>query len=286
MTKLFPSLLQGSSLAVGVVQTDSAQDKKENLRVAAKLVRECAARGAKLVVLPEVFAWRGNMKEELPYAESLNGPVVRALKKMASDNGVALIGGSFLEKTGDSHKAYNTMLALAPSGEILAAYRKLHLFDIDRKGAVTMLESGTRSPGPTPEIAAYGKLPLGLAICYDLRFPELFRYYALHGAQGFCVGAAFTLMTGKDHWHLLARARAVENQCFLAAANQWGKRGGTPNYGHSLVVDAWGNVLADVGEGEGCAVAVVDLAAQKKLRQEFPVLDHLKDHWRQGLKGL
>lgn len=275
-----------ATLAVGVVQLNSGQDMPHNLKNAAKWVAECARRGAQVVVLPEIFAWRGNMAEELKIVQPLRGRIYKALQAMARQQGVALVGGSFLENPVHPkapQRAFNTMVALDENGVEQGLYRKLHLFDINRPGAVTLMESHTRERGMAPAMATLGGVPVGLAICYDLRFPELFRHYALSGALGFVVGAAFTTPTGKDHWHLLLRARAVENQCFMAAANQFGAKGGGANYGHSAVVDAWGNVLADVGEGEGCAVAWVDLKAQAALRRDFPVLEHLHDQWREGL---
>ena len=210
-------------LRVGVVQMNSRGDKAENLATAERLIAEAAARGAQVVALPEYVSYLGPRELHEANAEPIPGPTTERFAAAARRHGIYLLGGSILERSDVPGKYSNTSVLFAPNGTILATYRKIHLFDIDLSGNVTANESATILPGDrivTAEIAGHR---VGLTICYDLRFPELYRLLALEGAELVFVPAAFTLYTGKDHWHVLLRARAIENQCYVVAPAQIGR---------------------------------------------------------------
>ncbi len=257
------------------MQTWCGEDRDENLGRAAGLIAEAAGSGAALVVLPELFAVLGRNAAMRAAAEPLHGPTLAWATEQARAHGVHLVAGSFVEADGDD--LFNTSCLVDPSGTLVAAYRKVHLFDVGVEGAASR-ESDTFSAGPGPVVAALGEgddAPrLGLTVCYDVRFPELYRIEALMGASIVTVPAAFTRATGEAHWELLLRARAVEDQVGIVAAAQWGTSpDGIVRHGHALVVDAWGRVLADAGpEGDGVAVADLDLAAIDAVRAQLPSL--------------
>lgn len=250
-------------------------ERDENLDRAAGLVDRAASEGADLVVLPELFAVLGRDDAMRAAAEALEGPTLAWASALAARHGIDLVAGSFVEADGD--RLFNTSCLVGADGSLVAAYRKVHLFDVGVPGAATR-ESSTFSPGPGPVVAPAGP-PLeptiiGLTVCYDLRFPELFRIEALMGARVVTVPAAFTRATGEVHWELLLRARAVEDQVFVVAGAQWGTSpDGTVRHGHAVVVDPWGRVLADAGpEGDGLAVAELDLAELTRVRDRLPSL--------------
>ena len=251
------------------------EDRDENLGRAAALVAGAAHDGAALVVLPELFAVLGRNASMRGAAEPLHGPTLAWASQQARTHGVHLVAGSFVEA--DGHDLFNTSCLLGPDGALVATYRKVHLFDVGVDGAASR-ESDTFSAGPGPVVAALGAgddTPrLGLTVCYDVRFPELYRIEALMGASIITVPAAFTRATGEAHWELLLRARAVEDQVGIVAAAQWGTSpDGIVRHGHALVVDAWGSVLADAGpEGDGLAVADLDLSEIDSLRATLPSL--------------
>ena len=259
-------------MRVAVVQMNSGADVSHNVERAEALVRDAAGDGAELVVLPEKWALLGPGEEIAAGAEPLGGPIVAAARGWARELGVHLCAGSVPEDAGDGGKPFNTSLLIDPSGEAVASYRKLHMFDVDVEGT-EYRESQHERPGRDLAVAPAGELDLGLTVCYDLRFPELFRILALRGATAFTVPAAFTAVTGRAHWEVLLRARAVENAAFILAAGQVGKA--EPHYeswGHSMIVDPWGRVLAELTEGEGHACADLDLAELERVRATLPSL--------------
>lgn len=265
-----------SSFVAAVVQLSSGADRRANLERATTLIRAAAERGARLVVLPEVFPWRGPRADEAGQAESIPGPTTETMAAVARDTGVHLLMGSMLE-TGAGERSFNTSLVIGPTGDILGRYRKIHLFDVELPGRVSVRESDARAPGEEVVVVPTPLGRLGLSICYDLRFPELFRRLVQAGAEIILLPSAFTFPTGAAHWEVLCRARAIENQCWLLAANQTGQSPhGFHDYGNSLIVDPWGTVVARVGDGEGIALAEVDLEQLARVRREMPCLDHVR----------
>ncbi len=259
------------------VQMSSGADRAANLARATALVREAAARGARLVVLPEVFAWRGPRAEEGARAEPVPGPTTTALGALARELAIHLCAGSLLETVPGEPRAYNTSCVFDPRGELIARYRKLHLFDIDLPGRVSVRESDTRAPGADVVTVPTALGTLGLSICYDLRFPELYRALVRGGAEVLLVPSAFTFPTGAAHWEVLCRARAVESQCYVIAPDQTGSSPhGFLDYGDSLIVDPWGRVLARAGDGEGVVTAEIDLTYLARVRRELPCLKHVR----------
>jgi predicted amidohydrolase len=267
------------SFKASAVQMSAGPDKDANLAAAAALVAEAAGAGAELVALPEVFAWRGPQERETAEAEPLDGRVGAFVSDLARRLGIWLVAGSVLERPATAKpggKCYNTTALYDPRGKLVASYRKIHLFDIDVEGRVSVRESRTRMAGDAVCCVATDLGNIGLAICYDLRFPELFRGLVDAGAEIIVMPSAFTAPTGRAHWHTLVRARAIESQCFLVAPDQHGASAmGFENYGHSLIVDPWGEVLADAGPG-GPSVVTAELDGQllSRVRRELPSLAH------------
>jgi predicted amidohydrolase len=262
-----------STTIVAAVQLQAGRDLDANLEQADRLVRRAAARGAEIVLLPEKWNGLGSAADLRRLAEPLgDGPSTRAMAGWASELGISLIGGSITDAAADG-VLHNTCAVFDPAGEVVAVYRKMHMFDVD-VGDHVFRESDNETAGSTPEMCALAGWPTGLSICYDLRFPELYRRYADAGARLLSVPAAFTLATGKDHWELLLRARAVENQCFVVAAGQWGLPDGQPRYGRSMIVDAWGVVLAQAADGDAVVVAEIDSGQQDAIRTRLPALAH------------
>jgi predicted amidohydrolase len=259
------------------VQMCSGPDRARNLAHARALVREAAARGARLVVLPEVFAWRGPRGDEAAAAEPIPGPTTEAMAALARELGVHLCAGSLLEAVAGEARPFNTSCLFDPSGRLVGRYRKLHLFDVDLPGRATVRESATRAAGCEVVAAGTELGTLGLSICYDLRFPELYRRLVRAGAEVLLAPSAFTFVTGAAHWEVLCRARAIENQCYLIAADQTGTSPhGHADWGDSLVVDPWGRVLARAGEGESVVTAEIDRGALARVRRELPCLTHAR----------
>jgi predicted amidohydrolase len=260
-----------------VVQMASGPHRETNIERAAALVREAASRGVSLVVLPEVFAWRGARADEAEHAEPVPGPSTDAMAEVARATGVHLLMGSILERTAGERRTFNTTCLLSPSGELLARYRKIHLFDVDLPGRVTVRESDARAPGDEVVVAPTPLGVLGLSICYDLRFPELYRRQVKAGAELLLVPSAFTFATGSAHWEVLCRARAIENQCYLLAANQTGTSPhGFADFGNSLIVDPWGVIVARARDGEGVTLAEIDRGYLARVRRELPCLAHVR----------
>ncbi len=272
-----------SDLVVAAVQMTSTDDVEANLERCRGLVREAASAGARLIGLPENFAYlgpdqdhRAALAEELPApgAATTSGPILTAMRQLARDSGAWLLLGGFPER-GAGGRIRNSALLLDPAGEITALYRKLHLFDVEVPGGRSFRESETVEPGSEPVVATTPWGSLGLSICYDLRFPELYRTLAARGARMIAVPSAFTMETGKDHWHVLLRARAIENQVYVIAPAQFGNHGANRrSYGHALIVDPWGAVVAECGDHEGFALARLALDYQDRIRATFPALAH------------
>jgi predicted amidohydrolase len=258
---------------VAAVQLNSTADRGSNLAVADRLTRAAAADGARLIVLPEKWTAIGSDEQSRVAAEPLDGPSIGWAREIAGELGIDLVAGSILERVEGHERLANTSVHVDPSGEVKAVYRKLHMFDVEVDGR-TYRESELEEPGDeiiTSETA--DGVELGLSICYDLRFPELYRILAVRGARVLSVPAAFTLATTRDHWETLLRARAIENQAFVIAANQVGEHpAGQRSGGRSMIVDPWGLVLAQAHDAEGYIVADLDLRRQEEIRARLPAL--------------
>jgi predicted amidohydrolase len=259
-------------MVAAAIQMSSTPDKEQNKRTAEALIRSAASAGAELVALPELWSCHGLEAVYRENAEPVPGPTTDFMGDLARELGVYLLGGSILKGEPGAERLSNTSTLFAPSGELVALYRKIHLFDVkvsDRE----YLESASIAPGDEIVTAKAGATTLGLSVCYDVRFPELYRLLALGGAEVLAVPAAFTLQTGKDHWEVLLRARAIENQAFVLAPAQWGQKAdGRWTYGRSMIVDPWGTVLATCPDRDGHALAPLDLGYLDRFRAEFPAL--------------
>lgn len=263
-------------MRVALIQMNSRDDKAVNLARAEALLDEARARGAELAVLPELFTYLGSSRRHPQVAEPIPGPTSERLGALARRHRLWLVAGSYLEAVPGQTRFFNTSLAFDPAGTIVARYRKLHLFDVDVAWQ-SYRESATVAPGQEVVAAELAGVTVGLTVCYDLRFPELYRRLALRGARLITVPSAFTLETGQDHWEVLLRARAIEQQVFVLAAAQTGSHApGRACYGHAMVVDPWGIVLVDAGDGEGVVTADLDLARQERVRKGLPALEHLR----------
>jgi predicted amidohydrolase len=259
-------------MRVAAVQLNSNGDKARNLAAAEHLVRAAAADGAEIVALPEKWNLLASGEEMAAAAEALGGPSLTAARSWASDLGIHLLAGSIAER--QEGKAFNTSVLIGPDGDDLAVYRKIHMFDVEA-GGVVYRESEHEQAGSEIVSAPVDGIELGLTVCYDLRFPELYRILAVRGARLIAVPSAFTTATGRDHWQVLLRARAIENQVFILAANQVGEA--PPHfssYGRSAIVDPWGVELATAPDEECFVAAELDLAAQERIRERLPSLAH------------
>jgi predicted amidohydrolase len=258
---------------IACVQLTSRRDKAANLETAERLVARAAAGGAEIVVLPEKWNGIGSAEVLHGIAEPLEGgESVEAMARWAQTLGITLVGGSITERREDREKLSNTCIVFGPDGVSTAVYRKIHLFDVEVGGHVYR-ESEAEEPGEEAVVAEDDDWPIGLSVCYDLRFPELYRILALEGARLVTVPANFTLFTGRDHWHPLLRARPIENQLYVAAAAQVGEPvPGRPSYGRSLVVDPWGIVLAQAPDGEAVITAELDAVRLEEVRARLPSL--------------
>ena len=257
-------------MRAAAVQLNSTGDKARNVATAERLVRAAAARGAELVALPEKWNLLAGGPELAAGSEPLDGPSLSEARAWARELDIHLLAGSIAERDGE--QIFNTSVLIGPDGEDLAVYRKIHLFDVVA-GGVEYRESEHEAAGSEIVTAAVAGLNAGLTVCYDLRFPELYRILALRGSLLITVPSAFTLATGRDHWEILLRARAVENQVFVIAPNQVGKA--PPHYesfGRSAIVDPWGVVLARAPDEECFVEAELDLAAQQRVRESLPSL--------------
>ncbi len=264
-------------MRAAVVQMTSGDDLAANLASADDLVREAVERSAELVALPENFAYLRREGGPVSCAQALDGEIVSRLRSWASELQIWLVGGSFPEAIPGDARVYNTCVCCSPAGDIAAVYRKIHLFDVDLResGGDAYAESAVVSPGDSLAVASTPFGEVGLSICYDLRFPELYRALAGRGARFLAVPSAFTPQTGKDHWEVLLRARAIENQAFVLAPAQCGRHSEVrSSHGRSMIVDPWGVVLAQAADEPGVAVAECSLEHQDRVRARLPVLRH------------
>jgi predicted amidohydrolase len=261
------------------VQNSATPDVTRDIGVLTRLVRDGAAQGARFVALPEYCAGLDSRDGLLyPVApEEKDHPVLPAMADLASALGIWLLIGSIGVKAADG-RIINRSYMMKPDGTVAARYDKIHLFDVDLGPGKVYRESATIAPGSTAVISPCAEGSIGLSICYDLRFPHLYRAYAKAGAEMLATPAAFTKMTGEAHWHVLQRARAIENGAYVIAPCQYGTlSGGSQCFGHSLIVDPWGRVLADGGEAEGVIVADIDLDLVRQTRGRIPSLRHDRD---------
>jgi deaminated glutathione amidase len=260
-------------IRVACVQMTSRADKSANLESAERLVVQAASTGADLVVLPEKWNAIGDAEVLHAAAEPLDGgESVTAMADWSRRHGITLVGGSITERREGREKLSNTSLVFDAEGAIVATYRKIHLFDVE-VGGVTYRESEAEEPGDEPVVVRVEDWGVGLSVCYDIRFPELYRILALEGAELMTVPAHFTTPTGKDHWHVLMRARAIENQCYVAAAAQVGETlPGKPAYGRSLIADPWGVVVAQAPDEPTVIAAELDRAHLENIRAKLPSL--------------
>ncbi|MEN8182111.1 MAG: carbon-nitrogen hydrolase family protein [Myxococcota bacterium] len=264
-------------MRVAAIQLQSTDDLEANLRATRERVAEAAGAGASLVALPENFAFLRREGLAIPCAQGLDGSIVGALRQLASHHRIWLLGGSFAEAGPGDGRVHNTSVLLSPEGELAATYRKIHLFDVDLRGqgGGRFAESAAIAPGKEVVVAGTPFGGIGLSICYDLRFPELYRAQAAQGARFLAVPSAFARETGRDHWEVLLRARAIENQAFVIAPAQWGRHSeDRSSHGRSLIVDPWGLVLAQAGDGPCAILADCDLEAQDRIRASLPCLSH------------
>jgi deaminated glutathione amidase len=259
-------------LRAAAVQLNATADRAANLEVADRLVREAAARGAELVVLPEKWPLLGSGEQLRAGAEPIDGPAMSWARACARELAIELLAGSFTELTAEGRR-HNTSLHIGPDGEIRAIYRKIHMFDVVINGLSYRESEHEEAGGEIVVSRTDGGVELGMSVCYDLRFPELYRILALRGARVLAVPAAFTLPTTRDHWQTLLRARAIENQAFVVAANQIGENEpGRFSGGRSMIVDPWGVVIAQATDTVGVIVADLDLARLEAIRESLPSL--------------
>jgi nitrilase len=258
---------------LGLAQLTSRQNKAVNLAAAGAAVDRLASQGVDLVVLPEMFNFHGLDDAYAATAEPVPGPTSEWAGRKAREHGIFLHCGSFAERRGD--KIFNTSLVFDRTGAQLARYSKIHLFDVKLPDGLLYQESATITAGSEVAVCDCDGWTIGLAICYDLRFPQLFHALADRGAHLIVLPAAFTVPTGISHWEPLLRARAIENGCYVAACGQWGRYArGRENYGHSMVVDPWGMVIAQCGERTDTLVADLDMEYLHAVRERMPVQRH------------
>jgi len=267
------------AFTVAAAQICAGDDVAANLDACRALAADAARQGAALFALPECFSFIGrSMVDRLAVAEPLDrpGPILGAVRDMAREHAMWVVAGGYPEPSpGSPSKTYNTCLLVDPGGETRAVYRKIHLFDVQIPGRAELRESSSTEGGREVVVAETPLARMGLSICYDVRFPELYREQAARGAELLFVPAAFTAHTGAAHWHTLLRARAIENQCFVIAPAQHGRHNqARESYGHTLIIDPWGAVLAELAEGNGLAVAEIDLAALARVREQMPCHSH------------
>ncbi len=261
-----------TTLRAAAIQLASTPSRDRNLDVASRLIREAAEDRAQLVALPEMFNVLGDSDVMRSAAEPLDGPTMRWAKEVARRHSIWLVAGSFMESVAGETRHYNTSCLIDPEGALRATYRKIHLFDNNVPGAA-FHESERVLPGKEVVVAEAAGISMGFGICYDLRFPELFRAQSLRGAHVMVLPSAFTERTGRDHWEILVRARAIENQVFMIAPDQMGATAkGLRMFGNSMIVDPWGKVLARAEEKEMAIVCDLDFETQERVRKQLPCL--------------
>ncbi len=262
-------------MRAGAVQLNSTENTERNLDTADRLVRDAVAHGAELVVLPEKWSVLGTGEQLAAGAQTLDGPCIAWARSIARELGIDLVAGSIVERVPGEEKFRNTSAHVGPDGELKAVYRKIHLFDVEVDGVVYR-ESDHEQGGEEVVVSTLASgVPIGLSVCYDVRFPELYRQLSAGGAQVLAIPSAFTLATTRDHWEILLRARAIENQCFVIAPNQIGEHpGGFRSGGRSMIVDPWGLVLATAPDTETAIVSELDLHELARIRRRLPALAH------------
>ena len=262
-------------ILAAALQMTSGAEKSDNTATAIRLIRRAHSLGARFIGLPENFSWMGPEADRAGAAESLEGATLSTLGQLARELQVTLLAGSILEAGAPGGRLFNTSVLFGPDGARLGTYRKIHLFDVEVGDGQTYRESAAVAPGTDVVVASapFGKV--GLSVCYDLRFPELYRRLAAEGATTLTVPAAFTLATGKDHWEVLLRARAIENQAYVLAPAQQGRHPkDRMTWGHAMLVDPWGLVTARASEGEGMALGPIDEELTARIRKTLPALTH------------
>lgn len=273
-------------LQCAVVQLQSGDDVAANLSAVQQHVAEAARRGARLVVLPENFAYFGPEERKGQVAEALHqpqGPIARCLADLCRKHDLFLIGGGMPEVSGDVSRPYNTCVVVNPAGEVQARYQKIHLFDVTLPSGDKMHESRATTPGNAVVLVDVEGYRVGLSVCYDLRFPLLYAELRRRGADVLVVPAAFTQQTGQDHWRPLLQARAIENQCWLLAAGQWGVHpGGKTTFGHSMIIDPWGTVVGECPNRPSSVVHPVDATSLDDVRARIPCFEHRRTPWLDG----
>lgn len=262
---------------IACIQMTSAQDPADNLSVIEERLRKAAAAGATLIALPEtcVFMERGRKAMQARLTAQQDNSDLKQIAALTAELGVHVLIGSMVLASEDTERAVNRSLLLAPDGTVAASYDKIHMFDVTLANGETHAESASYQPGERLAVADIGEAKLGLSICYDVRFPTLYRRLAEAGADIISVPSAFTRPTGKAHWHILLRARAIETGCFIIAPAQVGAHeNGRETYGHSLIIDPWGQVLAEAGDADDMIMAEIDVSLAEKARAQIPALTH------------
>lgn len=261
-----------------VAQLTSGDDVEANLRACSEAITAASRERAEVVLLPENFAFMGSEAKRSEIAENLEsptGPLHAFLSNAARQHKIAIVAGGMPESSGDARRPFNTSAIFDPEGTLIARYQKLHLFDVDLPDGTQLCESASTTAGNDPVVCQLAGARFGISICYDVRFPELYRRLVREGASVLAVTAAFTLHTGRDHWEVLLRARAIESQCWVLAAAQWGRHSPTRvSYGRSMIIDPWGTVVAQASDGVGVVTAEVDLAQVARIRAALPSLVH------------
>jgi len=261
-------------LRVALVQLDATDDVEANIARAAALADEAASAGARLVALPEYLQFRGSDVGYRASARPIPGPHTDAFAEVARRRDAWILVGSTAETSGDPSRPYNTSTLIAPNGSIAATYRKIHLFDVAVENGPVATESDRVTAGGAPVVTTVDGVPIGLSICYDLRFPELYRALALAGAQVLTVPSDFMERTGRDHWEILLRARAIENGAYVLAPSQIGGPSRFPAFGRSMVIDPWGTVVAQAPDVVGIVYAELDLDRVEAVRRQIPSLSN------------
>ncbi|MDP7038295.1 MAG: carbon-nitrogen hydrolase family protein [Myxococcota bacterium] len=263
------------SINVAVIQLTCTENTQDNMEKVLRLSKQAIAAGAKLITLPENYGFLGGEEEKLAHAQDIDdGPFIEPLRRLAQAHQVGILAGGLPEKTHTKDKVFNTAVFIAEDGSTLATYRKIHLFDIDLREA-SFKESSHVAAGDQTVVATFHGWKIGMSICYDLRFPELYRKLVQEGAQILCIPAAFTLHTGKDHWQPLIQCRAIENQAYVAAPAQFGRHSAKrASWGKSMLVDPWGTIIGQAKEAEGFALARFEKSYLDQVRQGLPALSH------------
>lgn len=265
------------TIKTAIIQMNSGENKAKNLDVAIKYLNKAVRNGARFILLPETFNFRGECSNPAMVAETIPGLSLEPIQEIAAREKVVVLVGSIYEKAPHRKKAYNSSILIDEKGRIKAIYRKIHLFDVSLKEK-KILESKIFLRGKKPVISSVFGVRVGLSICYDLRFPELYRNYASSGVKILCVPASFTFTTGKAHWEVLLRTRAIENQCFVIAPNQCGiGQGGVRTYGNSMIIDPWGRIVARASsDRQEIIYAELNMEKLEKIRKNLPVLKQRK----------